>query len=300
MIKLKKLLAAAIASAFMLTGILPASAASAVPGTETYLFHSSINNGTNTISDTASLKFMGVEAEFDYDISGVAIGTELQFSLELTGSRNFTVGTGCCVSGGIDGVWEEQQVSRGGGVWTHVKAEGEKVANLRIYNRYEEFLDGKYRGLIGKVTASTKVKIGDAAPMPVDSKNSSKYKLTYEFATYARTFTVPKQMTKLWVETMWSPRSQVAKGTVLTYTEPKIAIRNAKTKKTSNFKIVNNGFSLSMMAYNNDTGYFQERKGLKLSVTQAGATVSIGQGIYLPASTPPGSTITVSRFKVTR
>lgn len=299
MTKLKMALAT-ITSLIMLLGALPASAATSVAGTETYLFHSYISNGTNSIADTSKLRFMGVEAAFNYDISGVPSGTEVQFKLEVTGSKPLTVGTGCCVQGGIDGQWEQSGVSYGGGEWSHVKADGEKTANLKIYNRYDEFLDGKYKGNLGKLVAATTVKIGDAQPVALSKVNAQNFKITFEFATYAKTFTVPKQMTKLWIETMWSPKSAVAKGTVLTYTDPKITIKNAKTKKSSNFKIVNHGFSLSLAAYNNDTNYYQEGVGNKLTVTQDGATISIGQGVYLPTSTPVGSVITVSPFKVTR
>lgn len=299
MTKLKSFLATILTALFVVSAM-PASAATPVAGTETYLFHSYINNGTNSNTDTAKMRFMGVEATFDYDISALAAGTEVEFKLEVTGSKTLTVGTGCCVQGGIDGVWEQSGVSFGGGAWSHTKADGEKVANLKIFNRYDEFLDGKYKGLLGKLTAKTTVKIGEADPIVLSTSNASKFKITYEYATYGKTFTVPKQMTQLWLETMWSPKAKISKGTVLTYTDPKISIKNSKTKKTSNFKIVNHGFSLSLAAYNNDTNYYQEGVGNKLTVTENGATISIGQGVYLPTATPVGSVISVSAFKVTR
>lgn len=290
----------ALATILFMLPALPASAATPVAGKETYLFHSYVNNGTNSAVDTATLKFMGVEAAFNYDISSVAVGTEMQFALEVAGSRTLTVGTGCCVQGGIDGVWEQQQISRGGGVWTHTKAEGEKVANLKIYNRYAEFLDGKYKGSLGKLTSKTTVKIGDSAPITVTKANSTGYKLTYEYATYSKTFTVPKLMTRLWVETMWEPKSPVLKDTVLKYTNPTISILNAKSKKRTAFKYPGNGFSFSLVAYNNSTNYYQEADGNSLKVSQENATVYAGQGINLPATLPAGSKITISAFKITK
>lgn len=300
MSKLKAAVALLIATLFIAVTGIPATAAAAVAGTETYLFHSYINNGTAATSDTTTLRFMGAEASFDYDISTVPVGTEIEFKLELTAAKPLTVGMGCCVQGGIDGTWEQSGVSFGGGVWSHTKADGEKVANLKIFNRYDEFLDGKYKGLFGKVTAKTSVKIGDAEPIALSSANASKFKLNFEFATYAKSYKVPKNLSQLWLETMWSPKGKIAKGTTLTYSDPKITIKSAKTKKSSTFKIVNHGFSLSLAAYNDATSYYQEGVGTKLNVTQDGATISIGQGIYLPISTPVGSQITVSPFKVTR
>lgn len=297
---LKKILVPALTLVMAITSISSANAGTTVKGVETYLFHSEISNGTNSATDSSVFRFMGVEASFNYDISSVEVGTEMQFTLELTSQAPLTVGRGCCVFGGVDGIQEQQQVSTGGGIWTHIKAEGEKVANLRIYNRYDEFLDGKYKGLLGKVTAVTQVKIGDADPLTVSSANSSDYKVTYEFATYARTFTVPKQVKKLWLETMWSPSSQVSAGTVINYIEPKIKIKNSRTKKATTFKIINHGFSLSLAAYNDEEGFYDEGKGTQLTVTRANSKVSIGQGIYLPITTPVGSVITVDRFKVTR
>ena len=300
MTRSRNFIASVLAFLLVFTAAPSAQAAMPVAGTETYLFHSYVVNGTNTASDTAAMKFMGIEASFNYDISTVAVGTELKFALGVTGAKKLTVGTGCCVQGGVDGTWEQFGVSSGGGVWTHVKAEGEKVANLKIYNRYDEFLDGKYKTLFGKLTAATTVQIGDANPVAVSKSNSTGYKITFEYASYTKTFTVPKQLTKLWVETMWSPKAAVAKGTVLNYTDPKISIKNSKTNKTSAFKIVNHGFSLSLSAYNNETNYYQEGVGTQLTVTEDNATVSIGQGIYLPTSTPAGSKVTVSPFKVTK
>lgn len=289
----------ALVTALLLLPSMPASAATPVAGTETYLFHSYINNGTNSASDTATLKFMGVEATFNYDISTVAIGTEMQFALEVTGPKSLKVGMGCCVQGGIDGVWEQQPVSMGGGVWTHTKGEGEKVANLKIYNRYEEFLDGKYKGQFGKLNAKTTVKIGNSAPIYVTKSNSTGYKLTYEYATYSKTFTVPKLLTRLWVETMWSPKSPVAKDTVLKYTNPTISILNAKTKKRTAFKYPGNGFSFSLVAYNDANSFYQEAVGNTLKVGQDNATVYAGQGINLPSNLPAGSKVTISSFKIT-
>lgn len=299
MTRLKTFMAAllAVLVSFALTP--SAQAASAVPGTETYLFHSYIVNGTNVASDTAAMKFMGIEAAFNYDISAVAVGTEMKFALAVTGAKKLTVGPGCCVQGGVDGTWEQFGVSSGGGVWTHVKAEGEKVANLKIYNRYDEFLEGKYKGLLGKLGAVTTVKIGDADPIAVSKANSTGYKVTFEYASYSKTFTVPKLMTKLWVETMWSPKSPVAQGTTLRYTDPKISIYNSKTKKSKAFAFANHGFSFSLVAYNDSNSYYQEAIGTVLTVEQADAAVSAGQGIYLPTSTPVGSKITISPFKIT-
>lgn len=277
-----------------------AQAATTVPGTETYLFHSYIVNGTNSASDSAALKFMGIEAAFNYDISAVAVGTEMTFSLEVSAARKLTVGPGCCVQGGIDGVWEQSGVSSGGGSWTHIKADGEKVANLKIYNRYVEWLDGKYKGIFGKITAKTTVKIGDAPAVVISKSNSTGYKIEFEYASYSKSFTVPKLMTKLWVETMWSPKSPVAQGTELRYTDPKITIYNSKTKKSKAFTFANHGFSFSLVAYNDANNYYQEAVGTLLKVEQANATVSAGQGIYLPTSTPVGSKITISPFKVTK
>lgn len=277
-----------------------ALAATPVAGTETYLFHSYVNNGTTSIADTSTSKFMGVEASFDYDISGVATGTQIEFKLDLTGSKPLTVGTGCCVQGGIDGVWEQQGASYGGGVWSNTKTEGQKVANLRIYNRYDEFLDGKYKGLLGKVTAKVTVKIGASEPIPVNASNSTKFKLVYEFATYSKTFTVPKNMTKLWVETMWSPKSAVAKGTFLNFTDPKISIYDSKTKKSKPFTFKNHGFSFSFVEYNDSNNFYQEANGATLTVTKDKSTISAGQGIYLPTTTPVGSKITISPFKITK
>ena len=299
MTRSRTIIASVLAFLLVLTSSPSAQAATPVAGTETYLFHSYVVNGTNTASDSTAMKFMGVEAVFNFDISTVAVGTEVKFALDLTGGKKLTVGSGCCVQGGVDGTWEQFGASSGGGVWTHVKADGEKVANLKIYNRYDEFLDGKYKSLLGKLTAVTTVKIGDADPIVVNKANSTGYKVTFEYASYSKTFTVPKQLTKLWVETMWSPKAAVAKGTVLNYTDPKISIKNSKTNKTSAFKIVNHGFSLSLSAYNNETNYYQEGVGTQLTVTEDNATVSIGQGIYLPTSTPVGSKITISPFKIT-
>jgi hypothetical protein len=298
--KKKSLRLIALASVLFLLPSMPASAATNVAGKETYLFHSYVNNGTNSASDTASLKFMGIEAAFNYDISSVAVGTEVQFALEVTGSRKLTVGTGCCVQGGIDGVWEQQQVSTGGGIWIHTKGEGEKVANLKIYSRYDEFLDGKYKGLLGKLTSKATVKIGDSAPVTVTKSNSSGYKVTYEYATYSKSFTVPKLMTKLWVETMWEPKSPIAKDTVLRYTNPTISIFYSKTKKRSAFKYPGNGFSFSFVAYNDATSFYQEAEGGTLKVGQDNVTVSAGQGINLPSTLPVGSKVTISAFKITK
>ena len=298
--KKKSLRLIALATIILLLPAMPASAATPVAGKETYLFHSYVNNGTNSAIDTATLKFMGVESAFNYDISSVPVGTELLFSLEVTGSRTLTVGTGCCVQGGIDGVWEQQQVSRGGGVWAHTKGEGEKVANLKIYNRYAEFQDGKYKGLLGKLTSKTTVKIGDSAPITVTKSNSTGYKLTYEYATYSKTFTVPKLMTKLWVETMWEPKSPVVKDTVLKYTNPTISIFNARTKKRAAFKYPGNGFSFSLVAYNDSTSFYQEAEGNTLKVGHDNATVYAGQGINLPSTLPVGSKISISAFKITK
>ena len=248
--KKKSLRVIALVAILFLLPAMPASAATPVAGKETYLYHSYVNNGTNSASDTATLKFMGVEAAFNYDISSVAVGTELQFALEVTGSRTLTVGTGCCVQGGIDGVWEQQQVSRGGGVWTHIKGEGEKVANLKIFSIYDEFLNGKYKGLLGKLTSKTTVKIGDSAPITVTKANSTGYK--------------------------------------------------ARTKKRTAFKYPGNGFSFSLGAYNDSTGFYQEAEGKTLKVGQDNATVYAGQGIYLPSTLPAGSKVTISAFKITK
>jgi hypothetical protein len=300
LMKLKSIRLFALAAVLALLPSTSALAATPVAGTETYLFHSYIVNGTNSASDSAAMKFMGLEASFNYDISALAAGTELQFTLDATSTKTLTVGTGCCVQGGVDGTWEQQNVSTGGGVWRHTKAEGEKVANLKIYNRYDEFLDGKYKSLLGKITALTTVKIGEAAPVEVTKSNSTGYKLTFEFASYSKTFTVPKQMTKLWVETMWKPKSAIAKGTELRFTDPKISIYDSKTKKSRAFTFKNHGFSFSFAAYNDSNSYYQEAEGATLKVTQANATVYAGQGINLPSSTPVGSKITISPFKITK
>ncbi|MEY3889399.1 MAG: hypothetical protein RI931_521, partial [Actinomycetota bacterium] len=175
----------ALAAVLALLPSTTALAAAPVAGTETYLFHSSIVNGTNAATDNSAMKFIGVEATFNYDISAIAVGTEMQFSLDATAGKTLTVGQGCCVQGGIDGTWEQQNISSGGGVWTHTKAEGEKVANLKINNRYDEFLDGRYKTLLGKLTAKTTVKIGEAAPVDVTKANSTGYKLTFEYASYS-------------------------------------------------------------------------------------------------------------------
>ena len=299
MTRSRNLIASVLAFLLVLTASPSAQAATPVAGTETYLFHSYVVNGTNTASDSAAMKFMGVEALFNYDISGVVVGTEMKFALDVTGGKKLTVGPGCCVQGGVDGTWEQFGVSSGGGVWTHVKAEGEKVANLKIYNRYDEFLDGKYKSLLGKLTAVTTVQIGDANPVAVSKSNSTGYKITFEYASYSKTFTVPKQLTKLWVETMWSPKSPVAQGTTLRYTDPKISIYNSKTKQSKPFAFANHGFSFSLVAYNDSNSYYQEAVGTVLTVEQANAKVSAGQGIYLPTSTPAGSKITISPFKIT-
>lgn len=298
--KLKSIRLIALAAVLALLPSTSALAATPVAGTETYLFHSYIVNGTNAASDNSAMKFIGVEADFNYDISAIAVGTEIQFSLDVTSTKKLTVGQGCCVQGGIDGVWEQQSISSGGGVWTHTKAEGEKIANLRINNRYDEFLDGRYKSLLGKLTAKTIVKIGEAAPIAVTKSNSTGYKLIFEYASYSKTFTVPKLMTKLWVETMWAPKSTLAQGTELSFTDPKINIYDSKTKKTKAFTFKNHGFSFSFVAYNNSNNYYQEAEGTTLKVAQANATVSAGQGIYLPTSTPVGSKITVLPFKITK
>ena len=277
-----------------------AQAATAVPGTETYLFHSYIVNGTNSASDTPAMKFKGIEASFNYDISSVPVGTEMTFTLDVTSPKKLTVGPGCCVQGGIDGSWYQGEVSSGGGTWSHIKADGEKVANLKIYSQYDEWLDGKYKGSFGKITAKTTVKIGDASPVVLSKANSTGYKIEFEYASYSKTFTVPKLMTKLWIETMWSPKSPIAQGTELRYTDPKITIYNSKTKKSKPFTFANHGFSFSLVAYNNENRYYQEAVGSVLKVEQADATVYAGQGINLPTSTPVGSKITVSPFKITK
>jgi hypothetical protein len=283
--------------------ILPSTAAMAdtpVAGTESYRYISTLSTGGTSMSDTATLKFDSVTAEFNYDISAVPDGTNVEFTLSASGSKPLTVDTGCCVMGGIDGKWEQMGVSYGGGVWGHTKTAGEKVANLRLINTYSEFLDSKYKGLFGNLTLNTTVKIGNQPPVEVTAANSANYKLSFGFKTYSKTFIVPAHLTKLWLETQWSPKSPVAKGTVLTFTDPKIQIFNAKTKKTNNFAFKNHGFGLSLTAYNNDTNYYQERVGNKLTVGQAGATVYMDQGIYLPTNLPVGSKITTSTFKITK
>ncbi|WP_296648458.1 hypothetical protein [Rhodoluna sp.] len=277
-----------------------AQAATPVAGTESYRYVATLSTGSASMNDTGTLKFDNVTAEFNYDISAVPVGTHIEFSLSATGTKSLTVDKGCCVIGGIDGTREMLGVSYGGGVWEHTKIAGEQIANLRIINTYNEFLDSKYKGLLGRLTAATTVKIGDQEPVAVTSENSTNYKISFGFKTYGKSFVVPAHLTKLWLETQWSPKGAIAKGTVLTFTDPKIQIFNATTKKSTNFAFKNHGFGLSLTAYNNTTNYFQERVGNKLTVTQAGATVYMDQGIYLPTNLPVGSKITTGTFKITK
>ncbi len=297
---LKSLRFIALATILAILPSTPAVAATPVAGTESYRYIATLSTASTSMADTATLKFDSVTAEFNYDISAIPEGTQIDFTLAAVGGKPLTVDTGCCVIGGIDGKWEQMGVSYGGGVWGHKKIAGEKIANLRIINAYNEFLDSKYKGLFGKITLSTSVKIGDAAPIAVTAANSTNYKLSFGFKTYSKTFVVPAHLTKLWLETQWSPKAAVAKGTVLTFTDPKVQIFNALTKKTSNFAFKNHGFGLSLTAYNNDNSYYQERVGNKLTVSQAGATVYMDQGINLPANLPVGSKITTSTFKITK
>lgn len=296
--KLIRLIAAV--AALVIVPAAAALAATPVAGTESYRYIATLSTGSNSMSDTASLKFDNVTAEFNYDISAVPVGTNVEFALKANSEKPLTVDNGCCVIGGTDGNWEQMGASYGGGVWSHTKIAGEKIANLRIINTYNEFLDSKYKGLFGKLTLSTTAKIGDQAPIEVTSANSANYKLSFGFKNYGKSFVIPSHLTKLWLETQWSPKAAIAKGTVLNFTDPKISIFNSKTKKSSNFAFANHGFSFSFTAYNDATKYYQERVGNKLTVGQAGATVYMDQGITLPATLPVGSKITTGSFKITK
>jgi len=280
-------------------GGLPASAATTVPGTETHVYHASLVNGTNSMSDTKTLRFYSITAEFDYDISTIPSGTPIEISLVVEGKRKLTVGQGCCVFGKVDGVEEELGASYGGGVWFHTKSEGEKTASIRITNVYDEFLDGKYKSNIGKLTAVTKIKLGDAEPVLITKSNSSGYKIAFEFKTFGLNFTVPKNLTKLWFETLWTPKSNVSAGTTLTYSNPTISSFNSKTRKSSKVAIKDAEFSLSFAAYDEDS-YYESADGNQLLVERDGLQIYANQGIDLDHRLPVNSRFTATKMKVSK
>lgn len=277
---------------------LPASAATNVPGTSLYVYHASLVNGTNSMRDTKTLRFNSITAEFDYDISAIPSGTNIQISLAVKGKRKLTVDQGCCVLGRVDGVQQELGNSSGGGVWSHTKSDGEKTVRLIIRNTYSE-LDSKYKGNIGKLTAVTKIKIGDAAPVLITKSNSSGYKITFGFNTFGIKFTVPKNLTKLWFETYWTPKSNVSAGTTLTYSNPTVRSQNSRTGKSSNVVIKNSEFSFSFAAYDQQD-YYESAVGNKLLVERDGLFIFANQGIDLDHTLPENSTFTATKMKVSR
>ena len=73
--KLIRLIAAV--AALVIVPAAAALAATPVAGTESYRYIATLSTGSNSMSDTASLKFDNVTAEFNYDISAVPVGTNV-------------------------------------------------------------------------------------------------------------------------------------------------------------------------------------------------------------------------------
>lgn len=272
-----------------------AAGATSPAGKAVYLYHTEFEAPSGTMSDSKTFKFETINASFDFDISAVPTGTAIKIGLDETSGKSLTIDQGCCVIGGIDGVSEVSGVSYGGGVWEHKKADGERIANLKFYNSYSEFKDGKYAGLIGKLTASAWVQIGDAAKVALNSLNAKNFKLGFSFKTFGLKYVTPKNYSKLWFEGMWDSTTPPAVGAKLKFTPPTVSYLLPGSKKAIR---VTKSFGSSFAAYNNDTQYYQESKNNLLEITGTGAHVYTDTGIYLPNKLKQGTVFTAAPLKL--
>ncbi len=294
--RMKKFLAIVSGALLALSSFSSASAA-APAATVWSRYHVSIAAVNGSATDSSSLKFEGIETGFDFDISAVPTDTKISFGLEETSGKNLTVGTGCCVTANIDDDKTMPSVSWGGGTWDHMKLAGEKVAHIRFINNYDEFKDGKYVGKLGAIPAHAWVQIGAADKVVVNSSNSQKYYLTYEFMSYSKTLTVPAKYSQLWVETMWDAKATVAKGKLVSFKAPSFTIKAPGGKTSKVLKYTVGRLGLSLAAYTD--AKYQEAKGSSLTVENDGSHVYANWGAYLANGLKAGSTIAITMPVIT-
>jgi hypothetical protein len=283
----------------VLTQPFAASASTPIGGSATYRFVTTIDNNTSTYSDSAALHFMSLNAVLTYDLAAVPVGTSVVFRLAATSAKPLTIDKNCCVLGGTNGTYDQQGVSTGNGEWTIVKKDGDTTANIKFYNAYDEFKDGKYASLVGPVTLSLTAQIGQASPAAIQPGGLTKFTTTATYATYSRNFTMPKNVTQVWFEDYFDSTSTFAKGTRVQFTQPVISITNSSTKRTSVFAYKNHGFSFSINAHDKNYTFNQSSTTTSFTIQHDGSYIGFDQGIYLPTSTPAGSKILATAFKIT-
>ena len=289
---MKKLLA--VATSLILALSVGASAhAAATPAEVWYRYHVTVAAVNNAASDSAKLKFEDIETGFDYDISAIPTGTSIQFGLDETSGKNLTVGTGCCVDGNIDDDKTMPGASFGGGVWSHVKQDGEKVAHVRIINTYDEFKDGKYKTPFGKIGAKTWMQIGTAPRVDVTAANSQKYYLKFSLMSYSTSLTIPGKYTKLWAETWWQSKAGLKVGATVSYKAPTFTVKTSAKAKASALKANATALGLSLSAWRESDQKYQDATGSSIKVENDGSKVTANWGAYLPTTLKTGSVVTM-------